>query len=117
LAMVLLLAAGVLLAGGIATTSALQTYLQSRLDSQLAMIGKQTAVALEHGDLDADRTQIPPEGAVRFVVSRDGRQSASLPSVPGTPGAVADLSHDQRRRLADDVGHESPRTVDDAVLD
>ncbi|MET9020655.1 ATP-binding protein [Actinopolymorpha sp. NPDC004070] len=115
LALVLLLVTGVLAAGGVATTHALQRYLLNRTDGQLRQVAGQTRDALLHGDDDADRVQIPPEDAVRFVVSADGSRSAMLPATPGATEHVKDLSHAEQVRLAKEVP-DSPRTFEDRAL-
>ncbi len=116
LALVLLLTTGVLVAGGVATTHALQTYLLNRTDGQLRQVAAQTRDALLHGDDDADRVQIPPEDAVRFVVSADGKRSAMLPATGGTTEHVRELSHAEQVRLARTVSTASPHTYADRAL-
>ncbi|GAA2755824.1 HAMP domain-containing sensor histidine kinase [Actinopolymorpha rutila] len=112
----LLLTAGVLAAGGVATTHALETYLLNRTDGQLRQVAGQTRDALLHGDDDADHVQIPPQDAVRFVVSADGSRSAMLPTTRGTTEHVRDLSHAEQVRLAKEVPVSAPRTFEDSVL-
>ncbi|WP_020573949.1 sensor histidine kinase [Actinopolymorpha alba] len=116
LALVLLLTAVVLLAGGLATTNALQTYLLRRTDQQLSQLTHQTASALEQGEVDDARLGLPPEGALRFLVSGNGSTSALPPTWRDRKGTPVELPTADAQKIARDLPGSDPQTLDVAAL-